>query len=170
MNRNQIESGRLYPLSMRVRWTRREDTVRDRTKEAGRSVSRFLVEAATREEGVPLRAPLTPAQIEELSALRYELRKIEINLNQLAHRENAADYGTADPPTDAEVSAALRAVRGLIVGVGMESSAASTSGVSGLFRSRSVLSKAGSALHSTTAAAASYGLKGSLTPGVDTRA
>jgi hypothetical protein len=104
--------GRLYPLTMRVRWTRRErDTVRGRAAEAGRSVSRYLVEAATRENGAALVARLTPDQIAELELLAFQVRKIGVNLNQLARRENEADYGTADPPTDEEIAAAVREVR-----------------------------------------------------------
>ncbi len=41
----------------------------------------------------------------------YQLRKVGINLNQLAHRENSADVGgQAEPPTDAELTEAARAV------------------------------------------------------------
>lgn len=79
--------GRLYPLSMRVRWTRRErDMVRGRAAEAGRSVSRYLVESATREDGAALVDRLTPEQVAQLELLAFQVRKIGVNLNQLAHR------------------------------------------------------------------------------------
>jgi len=62
--------GRLYPLSMRVRWTRGErDAVRGRAAEAGRSVSRYLVESATREDGAALVARFTPEQVAQLELL-----------------------------------------------------------------------------------------------------
>jgi hypothetical protein len=49
--------------------------------------------------------------VEVLEGLMFQLRKVGVNLNQLAHRENSADVGgSALPPTDAELQEAARAV------------------------------------------------------------
>lgn len=112
-----------YPVPFFVRATAEEAaSIRANAKAAGLPLSRFLAAlGATAGEGQArgLRE-LREEQARrrgELSGLRYELRKVGINLNQLAHRENAADYGTADPPTDEEVEQATRELRAVLTRV-----------------------------------------------------
>ncbi|HEX2093943.1 MAG TPA: plasmid mobilization relaxosome protein MobC [Longimicrobiaceae bacterium] len=53
--------------------------------------------------------------MEVLEGLMFHLRKAGINLNQLAHRENAADLGgAAPPPADAEIEEATQAIREVV--------------------------------------------------------
>lgn len=101
-----------YTAGLPVRGTPEEiATIRANARRAHRSASRFLVELGTREDApdrLPSRAPEDRAALEELA---YQLRKVGVNLNQLAHRENSADLGgSALPPTDAELQEAARAV------------------------------------------------------------
>lgn len=104
-----------YPVAVLVRCTEEErGSIHANAQQAGRSASRFLAELGALEPGAKLRAPLSPEQMEKLQTLTFHLRKVGINLNQLAHRENSAAYGTADPPTDEEVNEAVRAVREVI--------------------------------------------------------
>lgn len=45
----------------------------------------------------------------------FQLRKVGINLNQLAYRENSADLGGAAlPPTDAEIQQATQAIEEVV--------------------------------------------------------
>lgn len=105
-----------YPVPIFVRATEGEaKAIRARAIRSGRSVSRYLAELGAREDGVPLPPRPTDAELAELSALRYELRKVGVNLNQLAHRENSADVGgAAEPPSDAELLDAAREVRAAV--------------------------------------------------------
>jgi hypothetical protein len=101
-----------YTAGLPVRGTPEEiAAIRANARRAHRSASRFLVELGTREDApdrLPSRAPEDRAALEELT---YQLRKVGVNLNQLAHRENSADVGgSALPPTDAELQEAARAV------------------------------------------------------------
>ena len=102
-----------YPVPIFVRAT--EDEARRITaaaEGAGRSASRYLAELGALDEGARLAPAPTAEELAALSALRYELRKVGVNLNQLAHRENSADAGgAAEPPTDAELREATAAVR-----------------------------------------------------------
>lgn len=107
-----------YPVAGLVRCTEEErGAIHANAQQAGRSASRFLAELGALDPGAKMRAPLSPEQMEQLQTLTFHLRKVGINLNQLAHRENSADYGTADPPTANEVNEAVRAVREVIARV-----------------------------------------------------
>ena len=105
-----------YPVPIFVRAT--EDEAKAIKAHAGRcrrSVSRYLAELGAREDGAPLPPRPTAEELAELSALRYELRKVGVNLNQLAHRENSADAGgAAEPPSEAELIDAAREVRAAV--------------------------------------------------------
>jgi hypothetical protein len=102
-----------YPVPIFVRATEDEaKAIRAHAIRSDRSVSRYLAELGAREDGVPLPPRPTDA---ELSALRYLLRKVGVNLNQLAHRENSADAGgPAEPPSEAELIGAAREVRAVV--------------------------------------------------------
>jgi hypothetical protein len=107
-----------YPVPFFVRATEEEaERIRANAKAAGLPYTRLLAELGAAASGRDLRALVTlleeRARVrDELAALRYELRKVGVNLNQLAHRENSADVGgPAEPPTDAELRAAADAVR-----------------------------------------------------------
>ena len=107
-----------YPVPFFVRATQEEaEQIRANAKAAGLPYPRLLAELGAAASGGDLRALVTlrgeRARVrDELAALRYELRKVGVNLNQLAHRENSADAGgSAEPPTDAELHAAANAVR-----------------------------------------------------------
>ena len=102
-----------YPVPIFVRATEAEaKAIKQHAARSGRSVSRYLAELGAREDGSPPPPRLTEAELGELSAARYELRKVGVNLNQLAHRENSADVGgPAEPPSEAELLEAARAVR-----------------------------------------------------------
>ena len=107
-----------YPVAVLVRCTEEErGAIHANAVRAGRSASRYLAELGALAPGAQLRAALTPTQAAALGQLSYQLRRVGVNLNQLAHRENAADYGTADPPTDEEVEQATRELRAVLARV-----------------------------------------------------
>jgi hypothetical protein len=105
-----------YPVPIFVRATEDEaEAIKAHAGRSGRSVSRYLAELGAREDGAPLPPRPSEAELAELSALRYELRKVGVNLNQLAHRENSADVGgPAEPPSEAELIDAARGVRAVV--------------------------------------------------------
>jgi hypothetical protein len=54
-------------------------------------------------------------ELDVLEGLMFQLRKVGINLNQLAHRENSADLGGAAlPPTDAEIQESIQAIEEVV--------------------------------------------------------
>lgn len=115
--RRRRQQPRTYPVALFVRATEEEAAqIRANAREAKRPLSRFLAEAGARTPGAAL--PDVGAMHQERARDRevwegmvYQLRKVGVNLNQLAHRENSADVGgSALPPTDAELQEAARAV------------------------------------------------------------
>ncbi len=58
--------------------------------------------------------PPSKAERQELEFLLYELHKIGVNLNQLAHRTNRARLMGRFPPPRGKVDAAATAVEGLV--------------------------------------------------------
>jgi hypothetical protein len=110
-----------YPVAFFVRATEEEAAkIRENAATARRPLSRFLAEAGTRTDGKAL--PDVDEMREEraremdvLEGLMFQLRKVGINLNQLAHRENSADLGSAAlPPTDAEIQQATQAIEEVV--------------------------------------------------------
>jgi hypothetical protein len=102
-----------FPVPFFVRATDEEASrIIENARRAGRPYTRFLAELGAAEgaaERIPHRA--SPVEVEVLEGLMFQLRKVGVNLNQLAHRENSADVGgSALPPTDAELQEAARAV------------------------------------------------------------
>jgi hypothetical protein len=102
-----------YPALFCVRATAEEASrIKQNARKAGRPYTRFLAELGAA-EGAPERLPHrpSPVEVEVLEGLMFQLRKVGVNLNQLAHRENSADVGgSALPPTDAELQEAAQAV------------------------------------------------------------
>ena len=97
-----------FPHSLSVRVTAAErETLHREAKEAGLSVSRFLVRTVTER-----RYPPTLRDREELFRTRYLLEKAGGNLNQIAHRLNAAAKGApVVPPTLTEIQQIGRMVK-----------------------------------------------------------
>ena len=95
-----------HSLSVRVTAAERE-TLHAEAKEAGLSVSRFLVRMVTER-----RYPPTLRDREELFRTRFLLEKAGGNLNQIAHRLNAATKGApVVPPTLSEIQQIARMVK-----------------------------------------------------------
>jgi hypothetical protein len=105
---------RLYPTGFPIRCTHKEKEIYARAKRANRSASRFLVELGTLEAGQPLAPRPSPEELAALEALMVQLRKVGVNLNQLAHREHASAYTDIEPPSDGEVREAVRAVEEML--------------------------------------------------------
>lgn len=77
---------KLYEKKILVRLTEKEKSeVHKKAKEANLSLSRLLVKSALSDGQV-----LTAEEKEEIRQLRFELRKIGINLNQIAYGLNAS--------------------------------------------------------------------------------
>ncbi len=92
-------SRKIYDKRTEVRLTERElEELHDRAKKTKLSVSRHLVKSGLSEGLV-----LTAEEKEELRQLRFELRKIGTNLNQIAFAFNASARGSGDAPTTAEL-------------------------------------------------------------------
>jgi hypothetical protein len=90
-------SRKIYEKRTEVRLT--EPELKELHEKAGKvklSLSRYLVKSALSDGQV-----LTPEEKEELRQLRFELRKIGTNLNQIAFAFNASARGSGDAPTTA---------------------------------------------------------------------
>lgn len=97
---------RIYPIRLTVRVTKAERRrLGDRARAAGLSASRYLVEA-----GLAATEPPDPAERAALEAALFHLRKVGVNLNQIARRLNA---GGRVPPDalDRALAAADEALR-----------------------------------------------------------
>lgn len=78
---------RTYAIRLTVRVTEAERRrLGDRARCAGLSASRYLVEA-----GLAATEPPDPAERAALEAVLFHLRKVGVNLNQIARRLNAGD-------------------------------------------------------------------------------
>ncbi len=100
---------------MRVTYDEHQELA-ERAHAARRSLSRYLIESGLRGRPPKLQSALPPSPEERaiLEGLFFQLRKAGVNLNQLAHRENSAAYTDAEPPTDAELREASKAVSELV--------------------------------------------------------
>lgn len=110
-----------YPVAFFVRATEEEAAkIRENAATARRPLSRFLAEAGVRTDGTALpdvdeMRQERAREMDVLEALMFQLRKVGINLNQLAHRENSAYLGgVALPPTDAEIQEATQAIEEVV--------------------------------------------------------
>ncbi len=90
---------KVYTKQALVRTTEKEIAeLHDRARKAGLSLSRYLVRAGLSEGQV-----LSAEEKEEIRQLRFELRKIGTNLNQIAFAFNASVRGSGDAPTTEEL-------------------------------------------------------------------
>ena len=98
-----------YPHHIPVRVSAAERTqLVAAARAAGMSLSRYIVQAITQN-----RYPPTIEERDELTALRVQLERVGINLNQVARRLNAAAQGKMSAPALSEVRATARAIREL---------------------------------------------------------
>jgi hypothetical protein len=61
-------------------------------------------------EGQLLAPRLSPEELTVLEELAVQLRRVGSNLNQLARRQHISAYTDIEPPADAEIGEATRAV------------------------------------------------------------
>jgi hypothetical protein len=95
----KMTSKKLYEKSALVRCTEKElKQLHQRAEVSGLSLSRFLIKSALSDGKVP-----TAEEKEEIKQLRFEIRKIGVNLNQIAYQINASRRGASDPPTTSEI-------------------------------------------------------------------
>jgi hypothetical protein len=93
-----------YEKAAFVRCTEPElKQLHEKAKRANLSLSRFLVKSALSEGQV-----LTAEEQEEIKQLRFEIRKIGINLNQIAYSINASRRGSGEPPAQSEIDRILK--------------------------------------------------------------
>jgi capsule polysaccharide export protein KpsE/RkpR len=86
---------KLYTKQALVRTTEKEIAeLHDRARKTKLSLSRYLVKSGLSDGQV-----LTAEEKEEIRQLRFELRKIGTNLNQIALAFNASMRGRGDEPT-----------------------------------------------------------------------
>lgn len=106
-----------YPKMVTVRVTNEEHAeIQRRSAQARLSDSRFLAKAGLGLKMPPVsdRPRPTPEERRELEFLLYELRKVGVNLNQLARRANTARLVRRMPPPRSKVDHAAGAVEGLV--------------------------------------------------------
>lgn len=85
---------KLYDKKALVRCTEKElGELHQKAKRTKLSVSRFLVKSALSDEQI-----LSAEEKEEIRQLRFEIRKIGINLNQITFSVNASRRGRGEPP------------------------------------------------------------------------
>lgn len=93
-------SRKKYDKASLVRLTISElESISQKAKKANLSVSRFLVKSGLSDGKV-----LTTEEKEELNQLRFEVRKVGVNLNQIAYSINLSRRGNGQPPTQAEIN------------------------------------------------------------------
>jgi hypothetical protein len=89
-----------YDKSALVRLTEPElKQLHKKAQKAELSLSRFFVKSALSDGQV-----LTAEEREEIKQLRFEIRKIGVNLNQIAYQINASRTGRSEPPTETEIT------------------------------------------------------------------
>lgn len=97
---------KLYDKRIEVRLTERElNELHDRAMKTKLSVSRHLVKSGLSDGQV-----LTAEEKEEIRQLRFELRKISINLNQIGFALNASIRGEEVAATIADIKKSKRDV------------------------------------------------------------
>jgi hypothetical protein len=97
-----------YPKKVLVRLTETEKlTIEKNAKHSQLSVSRFLVRS-----GVGDKCGLDPAERELRERVIYELRRVGVNLNQIAYALNAARRtGCGDEPPASEIAQAAESLK-----------------------------------------------------------
>lgn len=110
--------GKKYDKQSLVRLTSEElEKISQKAKKASLSISRFFVKSALSDGKV-----LTAEELDEVQQLRHEVRRVGINLNQIARSLNAWERGQGDQPpgmseieaTGKEVNRVLKALLKLI--------------------------------------------------------
>ena len=97
---------KLYTKQALVRTTEKElAELHDRARKTKLSLSRYLVKSGLSDGQV-----LTAEEKEEIRQLRFELRKIGTNLNQIAFAFNASIRGSGEAPTTAELKEIQRKI------------------------------------------------------------
>jgi hypothetical protein len=109
-DKKEKKSRQIYPKSSLVRCTEKElEQIHKKAEKAGLSVSRYFVKAALSDGKV-----MTAEEKEEIRQLRLELRKIGINLNQIAYAVNASRYGSGETPEESEMEEIQQSLKNLI--------------------------------------------------------
>ena len=112
------KEGKRDPHRLTVRVAASElATIAERAGRARLSASRYLAECALRGKLPPMREAL-PASTQDraqIEGLMAELRKVGVNLNQLARRRNRARFGIAPAPSLTEVERAAGLAGRLLV-------------------------------------------------------
>ena len=102
------------PKKILVRLTEAEkQTIEKSAKQSQLSVSRFLVRS-----GVGDKRGLDPAERELREQVIYELRRVGVNLNQIAYALNAARRtGRGDEPPASEIAQAAESLKAVLEAV-----------------------------------------------------
>ncbi len=94
------KSRQIYEKRTEVRLTEKElSKLHEKAEKAKLSISRLLVKSALSDDKV-----LTAEEKDEIKQLRFEIRKIGINLNQIAHYINASQRGAGNPAPDNQIN------------------------------------------------------------------
>lgn len=102
-----------HPRVFTVRATEKEYRELVRQKEIhGTSLSRLLVDSALCYEGPPVF--LVDSQKQAVEELLFEVRKIGINLNQIAKVMNASRYDSSKAPSEEKVVSTVAEVESVI--------------------------------------------------------
>lgn len=105
--KKEKKTRQIYPKSSLVRCTEKElEQIHKKAEKAGLSVSRYFVKSALSDGKV-----LTAEEREEMRLLRLELRKIGINLNQIAYAINASRVGAGETPDITELDKTQELIR-----------------------------------------------------------
>jgi hypothetical protein len=100
-----------YDKTSLVRLTSTElEKIHSMAKKADLSISRYFVKSALSDGRV-----LTAEEKEEIKKLRFEIRKIGVNLNQITYALNASHHNVnIEEPTSNEIKAASKVVAGTL--------------------------------------------------------
>lgn len=103
-----LMSKKQYPKKILVRLTEAEkETIEKNAKKSELSVSRYLVRSGVGDE-----RGLDPAERELREQAIYELRRVGVNLNQIAYALNAARRtGHGDEPPASEITKAAESLK-----------------------------------------------------------
>ena len=114
---NEREGAKRFPHRLTVRVAACElAAIAERAARARLSASRLLVESALKGKLPPMKEalPANPQDRAQIEALMTEIRKVGVNLNQLARRRNRARYGLGGAPSLTEVERTVALVGRLL--------------------------------------------------------
>lgn len=90
---------KLYDKQALIRCTESElKQLHEKARRANLSLSRFLVKSGLSDGKI-----LTIKERQEINQLRFEVRKIGINLNQIAYSINLSRRGQGQPPAQSKI-------------------------------------------------------------------